>query len=490
MPEFATKNSIDPIEPITVVLGASRLDCAEVAAVAYQQASVTLSPIGSTRATEAHVALQAIVKQRPVYGRTTGVGANKDYSVDSAVAPDHGLQLLRSHATSAGPAVDPAISRAMLAIRANQLGAGGSGVNPAILDGLIRAINLGVVPPIKRYGGIGTGDLPALATTALCLKGEKPWLGGSMPACEIDSNDALAFISSGAATLAEAALASHELRRRLDISLKVAALSFIALGGSMQAYAAEVHAARPYPSQIATATDLRQLLQANVSNVARHVQDRYSLRALPQVHGLAQEASDHLDQVLSVEMNAASENPLISTSAHDVFHNGNFYSGHVTAALDSARTALYGVASLSMARLGALMDPAMTGLKPFLASGPETSSGAMILEYVGQSALAELRHLATPDSLGNVTISQGSEDHASFATQSAWHTTASVPAYQTVLACELVAAVRTLRQQNQPPRTGALKTIFETATAEIDSTMPDRDLGPDIEAAEHVIHTL
>jgi histidine ammonia-lyase len=296
-------------------------------------------------------------------------------------------------------------------------------------------------------------------------------------------------MSSSAATLAESALASHDLRRRLSAGLRVAVLSFVALGGSTEAYAAEVQQARPYPGQIAAAADLRQLLLDN-TGVSRHVQDRYGLRALPQAHGSALEAAGRLDDVLAIEMNAASENPLVSAQAGEVFHNGNFYAGNVALALDGLRAALYGTAALSAARLSALMEPELTGQRPFLASGPETSSGALILEYVGQSALAELRHLAMPATLGTAVVSRGAEEHASFATQAAWHTMASVPVYETVLACELVAAVRALRQQATMPESGELNDVYNTAAAVLQADMADRDLESDIDMAVAVVRTL
>jgi histidine ammonia-lyase len=488
MMEFETPDPTDPTPPEIVELGAGTLTVSEVAAVAYRQASVELSPVGRERASVAHLALRQIAERRAVYGRSTGVGANKDRAVGSAAAPSHGVQLLRSHAAGAGPDVDPAVSRAMMAVRVNQLGAGGSGVNPTILDAMTRAINQGVVPPIKRYGGIGTGDLPALATTALCLMGEKPWLGGSTERCEFTTDDALAFMSSSAATLGESALAGHLLRRRLNAGLKVAALSFVAMGGSAEAYAVQVQEARPYPGQIAAAAELRQLLHANTAGT-RHIQDRYGLRTLPQAQGLALDATGRLDGVLAVEMNAAGENPLVSAAAGEVYHNGNFYAGYVTAALDSLRSAVYSSAAMSAARLSALMEPELTGLRPFLASGPETSSGALILEYVGQSALAELRHLAMPDSLGGAVLSRGAEEHASFAAQAAWHTTASLPAYETVLACELVAAVRALRQQSFQPGSGALGAFYATAETVLDADMADRDLEADIGLARSAVRT-
>jgi histidine ammonia-lyase len=407
------------------------------------------------------------------------VGANRSVSVAAATV-DHGLRLLRSHAGGAGPVVAPEIGRAMLLVRLNQLAAGGAGVAPQLLVALAAAVNDRVAPPIRRYGAIGTGDLTALASAALCLLGERPWLEGTTATFALDDADALAFISSNAATIGEAALACHDMRRLADAALIVAALSSVAVSASTEPYAEAVQAARPHPGQDRVAGRLRALLGED-STVGRRIQDPYGFRALPQVHGPTLDALDELDAVLSIDMNAAAENPLVDVAGSRVLHNGNFHAEYLALALDKAAAALARTAALSVTRLANLLNPAITGAAPFLADGTPGSSGLLILEYIAHAALADLRHAALPAPAGPATLSLGTEDHASFATQAAQRAGSGVPAYAVVVACELLAATRALRHNGGPMPDG-LRDVYDRVAAAIDPRADDHALDGDLDA--------
>lgn len=471
-----------------VLLHGGALTHQQVVAVARANLPVKVSKVGRQRAEAAHVAVLKAAQRRPVYAQSTGVGANKDYLVSVSEAADHGLRLVRSHAAGDGPLVGPEIARAMMVVRLNQLAHGGSGVRPELLDALEYALNNGLVPPITKYGAIGTGDLTALATTALCMMGERPWQGGTMLAQTFDRTDAMAFMSSSAATLGEAALVCHDLLQDLRAGLQVAALSFAALGGNIEALHEKVQLAHPHPGQRAAAETLQLLLGPVRAQHARRIQDSYCLRALPQVHGAALDALEYLERILTIEMNGSPENPLVDPDSSDVFHNGNFHTIYVGLALDGVRLAIYNTAALSAARISALMDPGLTTLRPFLASGPEASSGLLITEYIAQSALAELRHLAMPDSVGGAVVSRGTEEHASFVTQSVWHTASFAAAYETVLACELVAAVRALRQQ-EVPMEGPLHDVYAAALLR-NPSIDDRSIERDLALARECLKNL
>lgn len=466
------------------------LTCEQVHVIAHGDVPVVVGPAAMARATAAHEVAEEVVLRRPVYGRTTGVGSNRTVLVGTTEAADHGLRLLRSHAGGAGPFVAPAVARAMMLVRLNQLAVGGSGVHPSVIDALAAAVNQGRVPRVHQVGAIGTADLTALASAALSLLGERPWADGSVGHLPVDRLDALAFVSSNAATIGEAALACFEMTELLDATLVVAGLSFLALDGSAEAFAAAVHEARPHPGQRDTALRLRTLVGGEAGLSPGRVQDPFGLRALPQVHGPAVEAALHLTDVLRIEMNSASENPLIDVASRDVLHNGNFHTAYLTYALDTARATLFSTAGLSTARLGALVEPTFTGLRPFLADGPAGSSGVMILEYVAHSALADLRHTAAPAGLGNAVLSRGAEEHASFSAQSAHRTGEVLPSYRTVLACELVAAVRALRQRSIRPHGEGLAAALAAAVAVLDDSDDDRPLDLDIEAASVLLPSL
>ena len=217
------------------------------------------------------------------------------------------------------------------------------------------------------------------------------------------------------------------------------------------------------------------------------MQDSYGYRAFPQVHGPAVDSLAYASQVVSAELNAASENPLVDPAGDEVWHNGNFHAAYVGLALDSARAALFQTAALSAARLGTLVEPSFTGLHPFAADTP-ASSGIMVLEYVAQSAVADLRRFATPAALGSAVLSRGVEEHAGFSTQSARASTDAVAAYRAVLACELAAAVRVLRMQGRAPAEGGpLRAAFDAADAVLDPRTADRPLDADLASAEGLL---
>jgi histidine ammonia-lyase len=475
---------------MTVPLDGHGLNCEQVEAVARDGANVEMTAAGIERARAAHKVALEVAAERPVYGVTSGVGANRTVPVGSSDVLDHGLRVLRSHAGGAGPPMDRTTVRAMLVVRLNQLAAGGSGADPALLEVLECALNRGLTPRVSRYGAIGTADLTALASTALCILGERPWDGGSMPAHAFGPADALAFISSNAATVGEAALACQGLGRLLHAGLVVAALSFVAVDGSPEPYASAVHESRGHPGQLAVAARMRELLRTRAGRPARRIQDPFGLRALPQVHGSAVDAVADLERVLTVEMNSAGENPLVDVRARDMLHNGNFHAAYLALALDKARAALFQTAALSVARFRALADPGNTGLRPYLADGPEPSSGVMILEYLAHSALADLRHQAAPAALGSAVLALGVEDHASFSAQAAWRTTEALPPYETVLACELLTAVRALRLRAVTLGPGPLREACELACSALDPTTEDRPLEGDLRAAVRLLPDL
>jgi histidine ammonia-lyase len=471
-----------------IVLDGTSLTCADVAALGRRETTVAIGRDGWERAASGAAAARSAAVTRAVYGRTTGVGANRGLSVTGEDASTSGLRLIRSHAGGGGPLVPAELGRAMLAVRANQIAAGGSGVDPGVLGALADCVNQGLFPPAPAYGAIGTGDLTALAVTALCLRGERDWLpvGSTQLRFELDPADALAFISSNAATLGESAIACHDVSGLLMASTAIAALSHIAVGGSDEPYAEPVQRARPHPGQERVARQLRTLLGGQHQARSR-IQDPYGYRALPQVHGPALDSADYALRVITVDLNAAAENPLIDAGGQAVWHNGNFHTAYVGLALDAVRAALFQTAALSAARLATLMEPRYTGLAPFLATDPVPSSGLMILEYISHSAVADIRRLAAPAALGSAVLSLGVEEHAGFATQAARSATGSVGAYQVVLACELVAAIRALRLRGAGPTAGPLRPAFQHASSMLPEGTADRPLDEDLAVAQQLL---
>lgn len=462
------------------------LSCADVVAAAGADGplAIDLSTAAVRVAEHSWQLAEQLSAERVVYGRTTGVGANKDDLVEEQDSAEHGLRLLRSHAGGSGDRMSAGQTRAMMLIRLNQLVAGRAGISPEVIRALAEALRRGALPLVHRFGAIGTGDLAPLAETGLALAGERPWLAGQVPPVEIRKGDALAFMSSNAATLAEATTAVVELEALTRASHVVAALTYIALDGNPEAYATPVHEARPHAGQITCAAEMRRLLDLDSTpKPGRRIQDPFGLRAYPQVQGAAVDALHYLRDVLAIEINASPENPMISVVHRDAYHHAHFHTAYVSSALDWVRATVHQVAELSTARLGDLVEPEFTGLRPFLADGPAGSSGVMILEYVAHDALAELRHTALPATLGTAVVSRGMEDHASFSTQAARATTAAARAYRQLLACELVAAVRALRMREAVLVDIPVRGAFELAAAALDPRTADRPLTEDVQRA-------
>ncbi|MFJ5176502.1 aromatic amino acid ammonia-lyase [Streptomyces griseoviridis] len=526
-----------------VVLDGTGLAVADV----VRLADGTARPVPGTdalgRVGESWDAARRIAATGRVYGRSTGVGANRNEDVPTEAAAEHGLRLLRSHAGAIGDELPARQVRAMLAVRANQLLAGGAGLRPTVVTALCEALESGAHPVVNEFGSVGTGDIAALAQAGLALAGEHPWRGGGtdpasaaggpdaagaaygpdaagaaggpgawseagganpggaggpgdggvgrrplgVPAAQpLDNNDALAFISSNALTLGQSALALHELRGLVEATQVVAALSLLAVDGSHEAYAAPVHAARPHRGSGEVARRMRELIGAadRPTPPLGRLQDPYGFRCLPQIHGPAHDAADALEDIITVEINAAAENPLISPADLAAYHHGGFYQAQLALALDHFRLSLTQVARLSTSRLSTLNEPAYTRLRPFLADAEPASSGVMILEYAAGAALGDLRAFSAPASLGHAVLSRGVEEQASFASLAARQTLRACRAYRLVVGCELVAAVRALRQRGlgADPELPVGRALA-LAEPVLDADQADRPLTDDVTAA-------
>ncbi|MFE2041051.1 aromatic amino acid ammonia-lyase [Streptomyces sp. NPDC059477] len=470
-----------------VVLDGIGLGVEDVVRLADGSARPVPGTDGMKRVEVSWDAARRIAATGRVYGRSTGVGANRTEDVPTDSAAGHGLRLLRSHAGAIGAELPARQVRAMLAIRANQLLAGGAGLRPSVVGALCEALENGTHPVVNEFGSVGTGDLAALAQLGLALAGEHPWHGTGAPAPQpLDNNDALALISSNALTLGQAALALHELRGLIAATQVVAALSLIAVDGSHEAYAAPVHAARPHKGSLDVARRMRELLGAadRPTPPLGRIQDPYGFRCLPQIHGPAHDAADALDDVLAVEINSAAENPLISADDLAAYHHGGFYQAQLALALDHFRLALTQVARLSTSRLSTLNEPAYTRLKPFLADPGPASSGVMILEYAAGAALGDLRAFSAPASLGHAVLSRGVEEQASFASLAARQSLRACGAFRLVVGCELVAAVRALRMRDlRPDPALPAGRALELAETVLDADLADRPLTDDVTAA-------
>ena len=438
-----------------------------------------------------------------VYGVSTGVGVLR--SVPSALEDpgDHQWRLLRSHAGGGGAPLTVEVVRAAMAVRANQLGAGGAGVGERFLDALMGVLAAGVTPFVRELGSLGTGDLTALAEIGLVLGGEgECWVGDQVvPAADAlaahglepvhyGPRDGIAFMSSNAASIGQSALVFNDASRLLDSALGVAALSYEAAGADLAVLDPRVHAARPHTGQVEVARRLRQLLgrpEPRERPAGSAVHDAFVFRCVPQVEGTLLEALERLARVLEVELNVAGENALMLPADGVALANGNFHAGVLTLALDSLRGAMAQSASLVAARVSALLDPDVTGLAPQLAQDPGPDSGAMILEYTAHAAAAEVRSLAATAASQTTSVQSGIESHANFAGHSARRSSDALSRMAVAVSAELVLAVRALRLRGRPPVGPGVRGLYDAAIARLDPEMSDRPLSGDLEAARRLL---
>lgn len=486
----------------TVRLDGRGLEPSSVAAVARGRVPVTITPAGRERNAAARAAVDAhLAAGAPLYGATTGVGPFVRRAVAGA---DHQLRLLRSHASGGGAALAPELVRAAMVVRANQLAAGGAGVDEELLDALLAALNAGVTPVAHELGSLGTGDITVLAEIAVALLGEgdATYRGRRLPAAAalsaaglappaLGARDGIAFMSSNAATVAHAALAAVDARRALDGALSVAVLSFAAVDADRDVLDARVHEARALPGQVSVAARVREALGARPAprpheRAGRAVHDPFAFRVQPQVDGAAQDALEALERVLAVELNAAPENALAVPGDDVALSSGNFHVAGLALALDGLRAALAQSASLVAARCSALLDAAVTGLAPALAERA-TDSGAMILEYPAHAAAADVRWLAAPVTAQTAVVGAGLEAHASFAAHAARRTQEAVGRHLDAVAVELVLATRALRLRGRPPAAEVAAATFAVACEQLPARMADRPLSADVAAARALL---
>jgi histidine ammonia-lyase len=482
-----------------IVLDGATLTPVAVAAAARDWAAVELAPV----ARERNLAARETISQRlrvggALYGATTGVGALRDRTIRDIDREHYQWNLLRSHAVSAGRPMASELVRAGMVVRANQLGAGGGGVAAALLEGLVTALNAGITPLTREFGSLGTGDLPALAETALALLGEgRVWRDGKLVDAvpvigdaRLDLRDAVGFMSSNAFTTGHAALLVVDGHRLQDTWLAVAALSFEALEADPIVLDARVQAALGAPGQVAVAARMRELLEgaALIPDAPdRMVQDPYPFRVLPQVDGVTNEALQSVEEVVTRELNSRPENALIEGGR--TLPTGNFHGAALAAAVDSLRNALAQSASLIAARVSALLDPRMSGLPPFLAECPGRDSGMMMLEYTAHCAAAEIRSLAMPSATQTTSASLGVESHASLAATAVRRAAEALEALRPLIATELVVGLRATRLVGRTPAGAGTRRLFALATATLPAGLEDRAFGRDVEAASAVVES-
>jgi histidine ammonia-lyase len=474
----------------------------EVVAVARGRAEARMTGEARARNAAAERLVRDLVERGELlYGVTTGVGVLRSRPSARENTHDYQWRLIRSHAGGGGAPLTVEVVRAAMAVRVNQIGAGGAGVGDPLVDALLGALSAGVTPFARELGSLGTGDLTVLAEIGLALGGEGDcWVGDDVvPAGKALADhdlrpvyygprDGIGLMSSNAVSIGQASIVFTDARKLLDSAIGVAALSYEATGSDLAVLDPRVHAARPHHGQVEVARRLRELLGGGTPRPAQGpVQDSFVFRCVPQVEGTLHDALTRLADVLAIEINVAGENALMLPDDEVGLPNGNFHAGVLTLALDSLRGAMAQSASLVAARVSALLDPDVTGLAPQLAHDPGPDSGAMILEYTAHAAAAEVRSLAATAAAQTTTVQSGVESHANFAGHSARRTSDALARMAVAVSAELVLAVRALRLREAVPAGRGARALYDKAAAALDPDMSDRPLSGDLEAARRLL---
>jgi histidine ammonia-lyase len=460
-----------------IVLTGADLSIADVEAVARGGAAVRLGDEARTRMIEAREVVERLVAAgEVVYGVTTGFGDLATTYVSPADSAQLQENLLLSHSVGVGDPLPRDVVRAMLLLRANTVALGHSGCRPLLADRLCDFLRLGIHPVVPSQGSVGaSGDLAPLAHLALPVigRGEVEVGGRVMPAAEalaaaglepivLEAKEGLSLLNGTQMMSAIGALVAADADRLSRTASVAAALSCEALLGTDVAYSAAYQLARPHPGQIAVAAELRRLLRDSTLMTSHHasahkVQDPYSLRCVPQVHGAVRDALEYLRGVLDVELNSATDNPLVSpqgggadadalaTGGGLVISGGNFHGEPVAIALDFAKLAISELGAISERRTALMLDARLNGgLPPFLASGSGLDSGMMLLQYTAAALASENKVLAHPASADSIPTSANQEDHVSMGSIAARHALAVVANVRHILAIELLVGAQAL----------------------------------------------
>ncbi|GLW62471.1 histidine ammonia-lyase [Actinomadura rubrobrunea] len=492
-----------------VEVGPEPLAFDQVVAVARDGAAVALSDeaLKLMDASRAHVE-ELAARPTPVYGVSTGFGAMATRHIPPELRRRLQVNVVRSHAAGSGPEVEREVVRAMMLLRLRTLATGRTGVQPRTAQTLAALLNAGITPVVHEHGSLGcSGDLAPLSHVALALIGEgtvRDADGRARPAAEaladagiepavLGAKEGLALINGTDGMLGMLVLAITDLRRLLTAADIAAAMSVEALLGTDRVFAADLQELRPHPGQALSAANLRalladsQIMESHRGPDCTRVQDAYSLRCSPQVHGAARDTLAHAELVASRELASAIDNPVVLPDGR-VESNGNFHGAPVAYVLDFLAVPVADVASMSERRTDRMLDRGRSGgLPAFLADDPGVDSGHMIAQYTQAAIVSELKRLAVPASVDSIPSSAMQEDHVSMGWNAARKLRRAVDGLAQVVAIEILTAARALdlRTPLRPgPATGA---VVAELRRRVPPPGPDRHLAPEIAAAAELV---
>jgi histidine ammonia-lyase len=489
-----------------MIIDGASLSLDDIVAVAYGTPHVTLSTDARTRVDRARAVVDAkAAGAEVVYGINTGFGSFAEVRIDADALDALQFNLLRSHAAGVGPALSEACVRAMMLLRANVLARGHSGIRATTIDALIALLNARVHPVVPSRGSVGaSGDLAPLAHLSLVLIGEgeaitanalvpgaKALAMGGLTPVHLGAKEGLALINGTQASVAVLALALHQafgLARAADV---VAALSIDALRGSSRPFEARIHRARPHPGQAVSADNIARLLASSAINASHancgRVQDAYSERCAAQVHGAVRDALGFARKVVETEANASTDNPMVFAETGEIVSGGNFHGAPVAIAADLVAIVLTQLATISERRSERLVNPALSGLPPFLTARGGVESGLMLAQVTAAALASEMKSLAHPASVDTIPTSGNKEDHVSMSMTAALKAERAVALVTDVLAIELLCAARAIDLLAPLTTSDPLARVHRAVRTVVPARDGDSPPAPDIAALARVV---
>jgi histidine ammonia-lyase len=481
---------------------------------------LALSSAARRRVQQARACLVELLERGDtLYGVNTGFGKLASQRIEPHEVLALQENLLRSHAVGMGALLGPGVTRLALALRVQALARGYSGVTPELLDALLELYNRGVVPAVPEQGSVGaSGDLAPLAHLGLVVIGEghahiiRPGTaehpGGKAPRLlsgraalhrvhlkpyRLQAKEGLSLINGtqiSTAILADAVVRARHLARLADVA---GAMTVEATRSSQRPFDPRIHAVRPHPGQIACAANLRRLL-ADSEVMLSHadcskVQDAYSIRCMPQVHGAVRDALDHITALVEREMNAVTDNPLVFVDTGEVISGGNFHAQPIAQAADLLCAAVTDLSSITERRVENLVNPDLSGLPGFLTPHPGLNSGLMMVQVLAAALVSENKASAYPAGVDSIPTSANREDHVSMSTSAARKARAVVTHTTRVLACEVLCAAQGL-EFHRPLRPGVgVEAAWRHVREQVRPLGRDRTLHRDLEAVERLIRS-
>ena len=483
-----------------LLIDGETLTIQDVYEVAFERKRVALHPEASKRMSRSRSVIETIVNEdRAVYGVSTGFGKLSDVHIGQDQITPLQHNLVRSHASGVGDPFSEEECRALMLLRANVLAKGLSGARPVVAERLCDLLNHHIYPVVPCRGSVGaSGDLAPLAHLALVLIGEGEVFSEStkisgrealeaigVPPLDLRAKEGLALLNGTQATLATGLIRWRRGKQLLDMADLAAAMSLEALKGSPVAFDARIHQARPHPGQLQVAERLSRFLgesEIRQSHIdCGRIQDAYSLRCVPQVHGPVRECLEYVHAVATVEINSATDNPLVFAEAGEVLSGGNFHGQSLGLAFDFLAMSLSVLANISERRIERLLNPEYGDLPPFLADHPGSNSGFMVAQVTAAALASENKVLSHPASVDSIPTSGNKEDHVPMAMGAALKLKQVVANLERILAIEFLCATQGI-DYLRPLKAGVnAEAAYQYIRRRISHVSVDRVLSTDIE---------